>query len=243
MSADAEHAFPTLNLTHSSTVDRVAEELRRAVFEGELESGTPLREVALADSLGVARSTVREALGMLVAEGIATREPNRGVWVTSPDPESVTDVIRARTVLELAGVRAWPTATDAARTEVRRALDAYAAAVRTGASYQQLNERHLTIHLSLVALTGSPRLVAMAESLIAELKVALAQIDRIRRNSHDQAGSHTHLLHLLEDDDIDGALAALTEHLADADVAIQSALGLESSPGDDHDTRPHDPTA
>ncbi|MEZ5096558.1 MAG: GntR family transcriptional regulator [Nocardioides sp.] len=87
MSADGDQpAFPTLSLTLSSTVDRVAEELRRAVFEGELESGTPLREVALADSLGVARSTVREALGVLVAEGIATREPNRGVWVTSPTP-------------------------------------------------------------------------------------------------------------------------------------------------------------
>ena len=56
-------AFGTLHLEHSSTVDRVAEELRRAVFEGELESGTPLREVALAESLGVSRPTVREALG------------------------------------------------------------------------------------------------------------------------------------------------------------------------------------
>ena len=82
--------------THSSTVDRVVEELRRAVFEGELEAGTPLREVALADSLGVARSTVREALGVLVAEGIATREPNRGVSVASPDPDSISDVLRAR---------------------------------------------------------------------------------------------------------------------------------------------------
>ena len=45
--------FETLNLAHSSTVDRVAEELRRALFEGELDPGTPLREVALADSLGV----------------------------------------------------------------------------------------------------------------------------------------------------------------------------------------------
>ena len=82
-------AFGTLHLEHSSTVDRVAEELRRAVFEGELESGTPLREVALAESLGVSRPTLREALALLVAEGLATREPNRGVSVASPDPESV----------------------------------------------------------------------------------------------------------------------------------------------------------
>ena len=99
--------FETLNLEHSSTVDRVAEELRRALFDGEVEPGTPLREVALADAMGVSRSTIREALGVLVAEGLATREPNRGVHVTEPDPASVHDVSAARPVLEVAGVRRW----------------------------------------------------------------------------------------------------------------------------------------
>ena len=104
--------FGSLHLELSSTVDRVAVELRRAVFDGELESGTPLREVALADSLGVSRSTLREALGVLVAEGVAVREPNRGVSVASPDPDAITDVCRARTVLEVAGVRHWPSASE-----------------------------------------------------------------------------------------------------------------------------------
>ena len=55
---DDEAPFGTLHLEHASTVDRVASELRRAVFDGELESGTPLREVAIAASLGVSRPTV-----------------------------------------------------------------------------------------------------------------------------------------------------------------------------------------
>src|SRR5690348_18481366 len=75
--ATDDSPFGSLSLEHSSTVDRVADELRRAVFEGEIESGTPLREVAIAESLGVSRPTVREALALLVAEGLATREPNR----------------------------------------------------------------------------------------------------------------------------------------------------------------------
>ena len=77
--------FATLHVEHSSTVDRAAAELRRAIFDGEIESGTPLRELALAESLGVSRPTVREALGMLVAEGLATRQPNRGVNVAAPE--------------------------------------------------------------------------------------------------------------------------------------------------------------
>jgi len=218
--------FGTLHLEHSSTVDRVADELRRAVFEGELESGTPLREVALADSLGVSRPTLREALAVLVAEGLATREPNRGVSVARPDPDSVRDVSRARAVLEMAGVRHWPTATDEARDAVRRALADYERAVADGASYQTLNQRHLAIHLSLVGLTDSPRLVAMAESIVAELRLALAQIDRVRRNARDQAGSHHHLLDLLESGDIESAVADLAEHLSGAEDAIIERLDL-----------------
>src|SRR5438132_11143518 len=104
---EVSEPFGTLHLEHASTVDRVVEELRRALFDGELESGTPLREVALAASLGVSRPTVREALTLLVAEGLATREPHRGVSVATPEASSVRDVCRSRLVLEGAGIRAW----------------------------------------------------------------------------------------------------------------------------------------
>src|SRR4051812_14638896 len=169
----SETPFGSLvSVEQTSTVDRVVEELRRAIFEGELESGTPLREVALAESLRVSRPTVREALTVLVGEGLATREPHRGVSVATPDPASIGDVSRARGVLELAGIRHWATAEETDRRAVRTTLKNYSAAVARSASYEELNRRHLAIHLSLVGLTGSPRLVAMAASLAAELRLA-----------------------------------------------------------------------
>ena len=48
----AHPTFDSLSVEHASTVSRVAVELRRAVFEGELESGTPLREIALSEKSG-----------------------------------------------------------------------------------------------------------------------------------------------------------------------------------------------
>jgi DNA-binding GntR family transcriptional regulator len=225
--ATAGSPFDGLSLEHSSTVERVAEELRRAVFEGELESGTPLREVALAESLGVSRPTLREALALLVAEGLATREPHRGVSVAIPDPESVRDVSTVRAVLETAGVRNWPHATEEARAAVRRALGDYEDAVAAGATYQELNQRHLAIHLGLVGLTGSPRLVSLAESVVAELRLVLAQLDRVRRNARDQAGSHHHLLDLLESGDIDTAVDELGHHLHGAEDALIERLELD----------------
>lgn len=224
MSGPNGEPFAALHLEQSSTVDRVAAELRRAVFDGDLESGTPLREVALAEQLGVSRPTLREALTVLVAEGLAVREPNRGVSVARPDPESIADVCRARAVLEVAGVRHWASATDEARARVRAALTAYTEAVADEVTYETLNARHLAVHASLVGLLGSPRLVAVADGLSAELRLALAQIERRRRNAHVQAGSHADLVTLLEGGEVERAATELEHHLAAAEADIKEAL-------------------
>jgi len=216
--------FAGLHLEHSSTVDRAAAELRRAIFDGEIESGTPLRELALAESLGVSRPTVREALAILVAEGLVTREPNRGVNVATPEASSVRDVCHARFVLEGAGVLRWATADQVDRDHVRDSLSAYTDSISAGASYAELNERHLAFHVSLVGLTQSARLVGMAELLVVELKLALAQVDRLRRNAHDQADSHTELVALMERGDLPGAHEFLRLHLEEAADAILTAL-------------------
>lgn len=218
--------FATLSLEHSSTVDRVADELRRALFDGEVEPGTPLREVALADAMGVARSTIREALGAVVAEGLATREPNRGVFVTELDPDAVHDVGRARAVVELAGVRRWAEAEETAREAVRRALTEFAAVASSGATPTELTAAHLAVHRAFAALTESPRLLALADSLYAEVRLGLAKVDRIRRNAEEQVASHRDLLMLLEDGDVRTAARELEEHLTHAETSMLEALHL-----------------
>jgi DNA-binding GntR family transcriptional regulator len=218
--------FETLRLAHSTTVDRVVEELRRALFDGEVEPGTPLREHALTEAMGVSRSTVREALGILVAEGLATREPNRGVHVTELDPADVHDVCTARAVLEVAGVRRWHEAGEPAREACRSALREFATVAGSGASPAELTAAHLAIHRGFVGLTESARLVALAESLTAEIRLALAKVDRIRRNAGAQVHSHETLLDLLERGEVDAAAAELTAHLADAETSMLTALDL-----------------
>lgn len=221
--------FDNLNLAHSSTVGRVAEELRRALFDGEVEAGTPLREIALADAMKVSRSTIREALAALVAEGLATREPNRGVYVTELDPDSVHDVCLARSVLETAGVRRWASASERSRDAVRRALADFSAAAENDAAPAELTAAHLALHRSFVALTGSPRLTAQADALSAEVRLGLAKVDRVRRNSGEQVTSHQALLDLLERGQVKTAARQLEEHLAHAETSMLTALHLPTS--------------
>jgi len=219
-------SFQTLRLAHSSTVERVAEELRRALFDGEVEAGTPLREIALAEAMGVSRSTIREGLAVLVAEGLATREPNRGVRVTELDPEAVHDVCTARAVLEVAGLRRWHAAGEPAREACRQALLDFTVAAGSQASPAQLTATHLSIHRAFVGLTESTRLVALAEALTAEIRLALAKVDRIRRNAGDQVHSHQRLLDLLDDGNLDGAVEELAHHLEHAETSMLTALDL-----------------
>lgn len=208
----------------ASTVDRVAEELRRSLFEGELEPGTPLREVALAAALGVARSTVREAFGALVAEGLADRLPRRGIVVRRMDAAQVHDVTACRLVAEGAGVRAWATATPEARAELRAALTAYADARRSDGPISSFTAAHLRVHRAIVGLAGSERLLAFADGLYAEIRLALAQVDRSRGNAAEQVHSHETLVDLIESGDTAAALAELTAHLADAETSLAEVV-------------------
>lgn len=216
--------YESLQVEHSSTVERVVDELRRALFEGDLAPGTPLREVGLAEQIGVSRSTIREALSTLVAEGLATRVPNRGVAVTSLRREDVRDVLRARTALETAGVRRWPAATAAQRDAVRRAFDDFAHTARSVTSSAEATAAHLEIHRALVGLTGSDRLLATSDALNAEIRLALAHVDRIRRNAREQVAAHGELLALLEGGDVTAAVHELEQHLAGAEQSLLDAI-------------------
>ncbi|CAN5795797.1 hypothetical protein BH20ACT6_BH20ACT6_17330 [soil metagenome] len=216
--------YDSLTLEHSSTVERAAEELRRAMFAGELEPGTPLREVGLADSLGVARSTVREALGLLIAEGLVIRVPNRGVAVAALDPAALSDVFRARTVLEEAGARAWAGAPEDLRSALRASVDDYARLGGAGADPQQLTRAHIEVHRAIAALTGSERLLALVDALHGEIRLTLGHVDRVRGNVREQVAAHRGLLELLERDRTEEVVQALREHLGGAETSLGAAL-------------------
>jgi DNA-binding GntR family transcriptional regulator len=217
-----------LELENSSTVDRAAEEIRRAMFAGQLEPGTPLREVALSEAMGVGRSTIREALGVLVAEGIAVRIPNRGVAVKELGADDVRDVSRARTALESAGVRRWEEADEADRQALREALHEYAALARTAGARDDpasLTEAHLQIHRALVGLSGSDRLLAAGDALISEIRLGLAHLDRTRANLRQQVAEHAYLVELLEAGQVDDAIDELARHLDAAETSLLDATG------------------
>jgi DNA-binding GntR family transcriptional regulator len=211
-------------IDRTSTTLRVAEALRTMLFAGDLHPGEPLREVSLAESFGVARSTVREAFQVLATEGLVTRYPNRGVAVTALSADDLDEIFGARLVLESAGVRAGTAGADL--KPVVEALAAYAEAVDSPAADGQAESTraHLEFHNSLVALLGNARLLASAHALTADLRLGLASVERVRRNARDQVADHRKLLRLVRAGDEQEAVTELERHLAAAKTSVAARV-------------------
>ncbi|GKT10629.1 FadR/GntR family transcriptional regulator [Desulforhabdus sp. TSK] len=65
--------------------DQVFEQLKELIFKGQLKPGDQLMtERELAQSMGVSRPTVREALNKLVAMGLLEHRQGQGTFVNSP---------------------------------------------------------------------------------------------------------------------------------------------------------------
>ena len=92
--------MPTTAASGNSRVSRAVDQLREAIFKGQLALGSSLGEQTLARELGVSQATVREALQRLEHAGLVTRKPNVGTTVTRLSPKDVHERVALRGLLE-----------------------------------------------------------------------------------------------------------------------------------------------
>jgi len=78
----------------------VEDRLRESIFNGQFKPGEWLRQLRVADQLGVSELPVREALKKLAAEGLVEYFPYRGMRVRVFSPDDVEDIYKIRSFLE-----------------------------------------------------------------------------------------------------------------------------------------------
>jgi Transcriptional regulators len=88
-----------------SRAEFVYAQLREEIRARRLLPGDRLRELELADRLGVSRTPVREALKRLESDGLIENLPGRGLSVTQLQPARVMELYAMREVLEGAAGR------------------------------------------------------------------------------------------------------------------------------------------
>jgi DNA-binding GntR family transcriptional regulator len=99
ISSELEH-FTPLKQESAPLRNKIIQSLRRAIETGYLEPGARLVEKDLCQQLNVSRTSLREALRQLQAEGILTDLNNRGLAVVTVTTQDAENIYRIRGVLE-----------------------------------------------------------------------------------------------------------------------------------------------
>ena len=81
-----------VTLTPRALYQEVAEQLRQRIFNRELEPGSWIDELKIAEEFGISRTPLREALKVLAAEGLVTMKVRRGAYVTEMSDTDLRDV-------------------------------------------------------------------------------------------------------------------------------------------------------
>jgi DNA-binding GntR family transcriptional regulator len=192
-----------------STVEALAAALRERVLSGDIEPGAALPEQELSARYGVARPTVREALALLVHEGLLRRERNRSAYVPVITSADLADLMYVRAPLEELMARAV-----AGRrvTAAEEALDRLSG-LPPGAPWAAVVAEHMALHEALVAAAGSPRLERLYATLAAETRLGLVGLRHAYGDPHELAAEHAALLRVIAEGPADAAVRAVREHL------------------------------
>ncbi|MFC3125632.1 GntR family transcriptional regulator [Pseudoroseomonas globiformis] len=145
--------------------ESVLRELRRQLAGGVLRPGEPMQMEALAESFGVSRVPVREAMRILEGEGLVDYTPHRGYTAARLDVAEVTEIYRLREILETEAVRVGlprlGAADLASMAEATQQVDAACQAEDLAA----LTAANRRFHFALFTPCGMPRLLRILEQI------------------------------------------------------------------------------
>ncbi|KAB2348605.1 GntR family transcriptional regulator [Actinomadura rudentiformis] len=203
-------------LQATSLVDALVGELRERMLDGRLAGGTVLTETEVAGEYEVARPTAKAAIERLVSEGLLRRGTHKSARVPVFDAADVADLYFSRTLLErqvmreLAQQRLVPPAALEAQAEIRTLGE-------PGGSSTAIVEPDVRFHRSLVDALGSPRLSRVHSSIMAEMRLCMAQVQAYELlRITEIADEHQAVLDAIADGAPDRADEALAFHLTRA---------------------------
>ena len=194
-------------------VERAYGHIRDAIMRGDFPVGTALAEDGLASRIGSSRTPVREALQLLLQEGLLEVGRRRQVIVRGFTPEHRREILLVREALESVAIRrACEVMTIEDVDQLRLLLLRQGRAAEAGREdeFIELDEQ---FHLKIAEGARLPIL----HGFLSQIRgfVRLLRVGSGRNPTHLKAvlAEHEAIVDALERRDVDGALAILTEHL------------------------------
>jgi DNA-binding GntR family transcriptional regulator len=211
---------------------RVIDEMRRRIISGDIPPGAALSELALAESFGVSRTPVREALKQLQTEGLVEVRPRVGTFVAAPSRREITELFQMKELLEGAAARLLAQrgrVPEIGRLERNLAEADAAVAADDRAGYAKLVEE---FHDLLITGADNAKLEAHYRVLMNQLAYArlvmtsLGQPGRPRQSDRE----HHRVLELIVAKDGDSAERVMREHVRASRQALMKGLDEADEP-------------
>ncbi|MFF3857221.1 FadR/GntR family transcriptional regulator [Micromonospora sp. NPDC002575] len=228
--------MPLGALRPSPLVEQATDRLREQITAGEWSVGTKLPgEIALAKSLGVGRSTVREALRALAGAGLVQARQGSGVFVIATEPRegwstqlrqaAITDVYEVRMLVEVAAAQlAAQRRTDEDIAALHGALARRHAAATAGDA--EFVAADIVLHEKVVAAAHNPVLTGLFTEFVPVLRQRLLDLMelldlRADDPNHGDEG-HAMLVGAIAEGDAEAAGKALRDELTQTLTLLHS---------------------
>jgi GntR family transcriptional repressor for pyruvate dehydrogenase complex len=225
-------------IRRDSPVSQVARRLLDELTAGEQRPGTRLpSERRLAETLGVGRSAIREAIAVLEVLGIVEVRVGSGTYVrgTVSDllPQAIDwglmlgerhtrDLVEARRHLEAVTARlAAQRATDDDVARLRVRLDRMR---ETAQAVAEFTEADVEFHLEVARIAGNTVLRDVLHSVRALLRVWIQRAVGADGDTAATLAEHDAVFRAVERKDPQAAAAAMEEHMERASARLERSL-------------------
>lgn len=220
--------------------ERVHEQLESLIAAGSLRPGMRLVEGDLAQTLGVSRGPIREALQVLARDGFVDLRPRQGAFVHVPTAKEIDDFYDVRRAIEteaarLAALRITPEA--AARlTDVINTAEGL---LDRGEDPSSVSDRP-SLHVQITIAADNPLLAQMLGTLNRRSTWYMSRFEpRTRRKAWEE---HAEIVKAIVSGDGERARRAMADHIQGARLSFLSQAGDQDGLVNNGGTRPRRPT-
>lgn len=204
--------------------ERCYEILRRMLVCGQVPPGTRLREIEWSEKLGVQRAALREAMVLLVHDGLLIRRSSGGFFTLSLNEIDVAGVVDARIVLEVGGVKLTcqkklpASAFEAVETACDLIERCHEAGMASGFS-----EADFLFHQRLLELSGNSSLIQMFSHSAQLIFVVTPMSGEQQRQAElNTIREHRNILKFVRAGDEEQAVTSLEAHLKATKAGLKS---------------------
>ncbi|MGP1441970.1 MAG: GntR family transcriptional regulator [Anaerovoracaceae bacterium] len=213
---------------HKPLRELVYEELRMLIMTGQIKPGVRMMEIDLADSMGVSRTPVREAIRQLEKDNLVTIEPRKGAYVSDISPYDLNEMLVVREPLEGLAIQLAADRMSTDDVDVIRGVNFdYEEALQSGDT-EKLIQLDTQFHSLITKGSGNPYLIELCQQVQERvLRFRYVYFKSIKR-AEDIIEEHNAILEMLQKRDGKGARKCMESHILNLRESIQRDSDFQS---------------